>query len=61
MSEAERRALIRSVIAECGNQIGWFNPVSNRFCYSDEKDFRPERHTEYSVPVYAIPLPEKDS
>jgi hypothetical protein len=57
MDEQERRALVRTTIVEAGNQIGWFNPASKRFCYTDEREHRPERMREYSVPVYAIPLP----
>lgn len=49
--------------AERGDQIGWYNPDSKRFCYTDEKDydeqldpgFRGKRG--YTVPVYARPLP----
>lgn len=33
-------------------QIGWYNPGSHRFCYTDEKEARPDNHTAYTVPVY---------
>lgn len=32
-------------------QVGWFNPESRRFCYSDEKEFWPDRRVGYSLPV----------
>ena len=33
--------------------IGWFDPVSLRFCYDDEKQNRPERRKSHTVPVFA--------
>lgn len=59
MTENERQALIRSCLVAVGNQIGWFDPGSKRFCYTDEKDYRADRHKSYTVPVYAIPLPSE--
>lgn len=38
-------------------QIGWFDPGSKRFCYTDEKEFhsaRPSRFQSYTHPVFSI-------
>lgn len=35
-------------------QIGWFNPASKRFCYTDEKEVWPDRRSSYTHPVFAI-------
>ena len=35
-------------------QIGWFNINSRRFCYTDEKEFRPHSFKDYTWAVYAI-------
>lgn len=34
-----------------GQQVGWFNPASQRFCYTDEKEANPEYFRRYTVPV----------
>jgi hypothetical protein len=35
-------------------QIGWFEPGSKRFCYTDEKKTWPDSHSDYTHPVFAI-------
>lgn len=35
-------------------QIGWFNPDSGRFCYTDEKEAWPEPKRRFTKPVYAL-------
>lgn len=39
-------------------QIGWFDPGSKRFCYTDEKEYdqaqNRNRKTGYTHPVFAI-------
>jgi hypothetical protein len=60
LNESERQALIRSTLVAAGHQIGWFDPGSKRFAYTDEKDWRPDRHKSYTVPVYAIPFPPSE-
>lgn len=37
---------------QCRQQIGWFNPGSKRFCYSDEKEAWPANCVCYSIPVF---------
>ena len=32
-------------------QIGWFNPDSKRFCYTDVKEHSPNHHASYTEPV----------
>jgi hypothetical protein len=34
-------------------QIGWFDPASKRFCYSDEKEAWPDTKQGYVIPVFA--------
>lgn len=34
-------------------QIGWFDPATKRFCYTDERAKWPDRRATYTVPVYA--------
>jgi len=34
-------------------QIGWYDPGSKRFCYTDVKEASPDQHKGYTVPVYA--------
>ncbi len=41
-----------------GEQIGWFNPASKRFCYSDEKETWPESRQGYTIPVFALGITE---
>jgi len=36
------------------SQIGWFDPGSRRFCYTDEKEHRPDLKTGYTHPVFSI-------
>ena len=33
-------------------QIGWFNPGSKRFCYTDEKQHMQSNKASYTVPVF---------
>ncbi len=40
-------------------QIGWFNPDSKRFCYSDEKETYPGYNIRYVVPVFAAALTQE--
>jgi len=35
-------------------QIGWFDPGSKRFCYTDEKDHFAPRNDDYTHPVFAV-------
>ncbi len=35
-------------------QIGWFDPASKRFCYSDEKEVWPDTRQGYTVPVFTL-------
>ena len=37
---------------EAMDQIGWFNPGSKRFCYTDEKEFSPQHNASYTKPVF---------
>ncbi len=37
-------------------QIGWFDPASKRFCYSDEKEAWPDRRRGYTVPVFTLDI-----
>ncbi len=39
---------------EAMTQIGWFDPGSKRFCYSDEKEYDPERRTFYTEPAFVV-------
>ena len=32
-------------------QIGWFDPGSKRFCYTDVKEHSPNHHASYTEPV----------
>ena len=34
--------------------IGWYNPISKRFCYKNEKKTRPDFHKGKTLPVYAV-------
>ena len=40
------------------DQIGWFNPGSKRFCYTDEKEVHPQHHTSYTKSVFVADLRE---
>jgi hypothetical protein len=42
-------------------QIGWFDPGSKRFCYTDEKEHRQSGMPAYTIPVYAIEEPKAAS
>ena len=55
LSQAKREnAELREQLAKCG-LIGWFDPGSKRFCYTDEKETWPDRRRGYTWPVYASP------
>jgi len=54
MTEYEIIARMKKI----GEQIGWYNPASKRFCYLDEKDHYSKTHAGYIVPVY-IPKKKK--
>jgi hypothetical protein len=34
-------------------QIGWFDPGSKRFCYTDTKEVHPESNAGHTIPVFA--------
>jgi len=54
----ENQKLIVDTIRQVGQQIGWFDPQTKRFCYNDEKEHFP-RMKKYKIPVYAIPDEDK--
>lgn len=33
-------------------QIGWFDPGSKRFCYTDTKEVHPESNAGHTIPVF---------
>ena len=33
-------------------QLGWYDPGSKRFCYSDEKEAWPDTKQGYTIPVF---------
>ncbi len=35
-------------------QIGWFDPGSKRFCYSDERETWPDTKQGYTIPVFTF-------
>ncbi len=50
-----------SVKSEVKNlHIGWYNPASKRFCYTDEKITRPDTHGGYNIPVYTYSIIEME-
>jgi len=42
-----------------GEQVGWYDPGSKRFCYLDEKEYSAEHFRGYTVPVYLPKSPKE--
>lgn len=49
-AEFHRAKELEAVVADM-KQIGWFDPGSKRFCYTDEKE-----HSHLGMPAYTIPV-----